>query len=279
MLERPFTGLVSRGADTLCRMTMLYSLYPREGIVFVADSRIIRPGAARPEPPQPKVLRVRRVGVTTGLIGYYGLAEVRGQPMSKWLTTLIGQWPGSTDPKKFADLVVDGLNRDARPRERKQVSGLHFGAFRHSEGRIEPVFFHIINTHGFDETTGQHKDPRDTWRSEEQLMGRDVVNLGLPPARIRWYLGEVQRLRGMPYWYRNGDMPLFGPVTGFLEVAIAHVVRVRGYGAPRAISEWRVARVLVITTSQLARAFYRGAVPTIGDKARALSVEWPRSGL
>jgi hypothetical protein len=39
---------------------MLYGLYPREGIVFVADSRIIRGGSA--EPPQPKVLRVRRVG-------------------------------------------------------------------------------------------------------------------------------------------------------------------------------------------------------------------------
>jgi hypothetical protein len=261
-------------------MTMLYSLYPREGIVFVADSRIIRPGAAKAEPPQPKVLRVRRVGVRTGLIGYYGLAQVRGQPMSKWLTTLIGQWPGSSDPQDFADLVVEGLNRDARAYERKQVSGFHFGAFRRSGGRVEPVFYHIVNTHGFDETTGLHEDPGDTWRSQEQLMGRDVVDLGLPPARIRWYLTQRQRLRGMPHWYRNGDMPVFGPVTGFLEVAIAHVVRVRGYGAPKTISEWeRVARVLVVTTSQLARAFYRGAVPTIGDRVRALSVEWPHSGL
>lgn len=258
---------------------MLYSLYPREGIVFVADSRILRPGAARAEPSQPKVLRVHRVGVTAGLIGYYGLAEVRGQPMSKWLTTLIGQWPGSNDPQEFADHLVEALNREARARERKQVSGLHFGAYRRSEGRIEPVFFHIVNTHGFDETTGLHSNPGDTWRNEEQLMGRDVVNMGLPPARIRWYLGQVQRLRGMPYWYRNGDMPVFGPVTSFLEVAIAHVVRVRGYGAPHTISDWeRVARVLVVTTSQLARAFYRGAVPTIGDRARALSVEWPLSG-
>jgi hypothetical protein len=259
---------------------MLYSLYPREGIVFVADSRIIRAGAAQAEPPQPKVVRVRRVGVTTGLIGYYGLAQVRGQPMSKWLATLIGQWPGSHDPRDFAELVVDRLNRDPWARERKHASGLHFGAFRRSEGRIEPVFFHIVNTHGFDETTGLHTDPGDTWHSQEQLMGRDVVDIGLPPAGIRWYLGQRQRLTGMPHWYRNGDMPIVGPVSGFLEIAIAHVVRVRGYRAPNTLSEWeRVARVLVVTTSQLARAFYRGAIPTIGGRARALSVEWPAGGL
>jgi hypothetical protein len=41
-------------------------------------------------------------------------------------------------------------------------------------------------------------------------------------------LRERQRDVGMAVWYRNGDMPVVGPVTGFMEVAIAHVVRVRG---------------------------------------------------
>jgi|SRR5579859_1790361 len=266
--------------DTLDIVTMLYSLYPREGIVFVADSRIVRPGSGNAQPPQPKVLRVPRVGVSTGLVGYYGLAEVRGRPMSRWLSTLAGQWPGSSDPQDYADLVVAGLNADAFSRERKQVSGLHFGAFRRSKGCIEPLFFHIVNTHGFDKATGLRTDPGDIWRSQEQLMGRDVVDMGLPPARIRWYLAQRQRLSGMPHWYRNGDMPVMGAVGGFLEIAIAHIVRVQGYRSPHTISEWeRVARVLVVTTSQLARAFYRGAVPTIGDRVRALSVEWPRAGI
>ena len=107
-------------------------------------------------------------------------------------------------------------------------------------------------------------------------MGRDVVNMGLPPSRIRWYLKQRERASGMSHWYRNGDMPVFGPVTGFLEVAIAHIVRVKGYRAPIALAHWqRIARVLVVTTSQLARAYYSGKVPTIGDKASALSVEWP----
>jgi hypothetical protein len=81
---------------------------------------------------------------------------------------------------------------------------------------VEPVLFHIVNTHDFDEKNGLHAHPGDEWRCEEQLMDRDVIGRGLPPARIRWYLSQVQRLRGMPHWHRNGDMPMFGPITGFL---------------------------------------------------------------
>jgi hypothetical protein len=261
-------------------MTMLYSLYAAEGIIFASDSRIIRLGAKQAEPPQQKVRRVYKVGLSTGLIGYYGLAQVKGEAMSSWLATLIGRWPGSREPERFADLVVDRLNRDAWARERKHVSGLHFGAFRKNGDRVEPVFFHIVNTHGFDDTTGLHTDPGDEWRCEEQLMGRDVARHGWVPSRIRQHLRERQRAVGMALWYRNGDMPVFGPITGFLEVAIAHVVRRRGYGAPNTLSGWeRMARALVVTTSQLARALYKGKVPTIGDRARVLSVEWPAGGL
>lgn len=259
-------------------MTMLYSLYSAQGITFAADSRITRPGSDRPDPPQRKVLRVRRVGVSTGLVGYYGLAQVSGRPMASWLSTLIARWAGSREPEDFADLVVEGLNRDASARERRVVSGLHFGAFRRAEGRVEPVFFHIWNTTDFDQTTGTHLNPIDEWRCQEQLMGRDLINAGAPANQVRQYLRARQAL-GMPHWYRNGDMPVFGPITGFLEVALSHVVRVRGYGAPETLSGWeRVARAMVITTSQLARAYHRGPVPSIGDKALPLSVEWPESG-
>jgi hypothetical protein len=257
-------------------MTMLYSLYAAEGIVFAADSRI-KVGAKGRAPSQRKVLRVGRVGPSEGLIGYYGLAQVGGEPMSSWLAKLISTWPGSRDPEDFADLVVDGLNRDTFAREQRHVSGLHFGAFRRSHGRFEPVFFHIFNTTGFE--GGVHTNPGNTWHCEEQLMGRDVARMNWDPARVRWHLRERQRV-GMPHWYRNGDLPVFGPVTTFLEVAVSDIVHLRGYAAPTSIAGWaRIGRVLVVTTAQLARAFHKGPVPTIGDEARVLTVEWPASGL
>lgn len=261
-------------------MTMLYSLYSSEGIIFAADSRITRPGSRGQEPPQHKVIRVSRVGVANGLIGYYGLAQIKGVPMATWLSSLIASWSGSREPEDFADFLVDRLNNEAWARERSHVSGFHFGAFRRANGHFAPMFFHIINTHGFDQMTGLHTDPGDRWRCEDHLMGRDVGRFAWNPARIRQNLRDRQRDFGMPHWYRNGDMPVFGPITGYLDVAVAHVVRVKGYGAPTSLNGWeRIAHSLVVITSQLARAYYKGVRPTIGDKPRVLSIEWPRSSL
>jgi len=256
-------------------MTMLYSLYPAEGIIFAADSRITRAGATSADPSQRKVLKVSRVGPTKGLIGYYGLAQVNGQPMASWLSHLIARWPGSRDPEDFANAVVDGLNRETRARERREVSGLHFGAFRRTQGRTEPVFFHIVNTTGFE--GGVHTNPTDEWRCEEQLMGRDAPDTGWAAPKIRQHLRERQSV-GMPMWYRNGDLPVFAPVAGLLEVAASYMTRLPGYGPPKTLAGWEhFARVLVVTTVQLVRAFYYGKVPTIGDQARVVSVEWPTS--
>ena len=163
---------------------MLYSLYTSEGIVFAADSRITRSGSAAHERSRPKVLRVGRVGPSTGLIGYYGLAQVKGRPMADWLASLIASWPGSRNPEDFADLLVECLNRDALPSERKEISGSHFGAFRGSAGRVEPLFFHVVNTHGFDVTTGLHTDPgarcRDALLVPKRRHARLRPDYGVP---------------------------------------------------------------------------------------------------
>jgi hypothetical protein len=56
----------------------------------------------------------------------------------------------------------------------------------------------VVNTHGFDVTTGLHTNPGDTWRSQEQLMARDVVDRGLAPARIRWYSNRKRLIAKSP---------------------------------------------------------------------------------
>lgn len=152
-------------------MTMLYSFYSSEGLIFAADSRITRAGQTKSEPSQQKIRRVPKVGVAQGLIGYYGLAEVGRGSMSAWLSEMINRWPGSHSPEDFADYVVGGLTRDTTPQQKKVVSGLHFGAFRSIDGRVEPLFFHIRNTYDFDEQKGVHHNLGDFWH-QEQFMDR-----------------------------------------------------------------------------------------------------------
>lgn len=257
-------------------MTMLYSLFSREGLVWAADSRITRPGSKRAEPSQRKVLRVSRVGVTDGLIGYYGLAEAGRRPMSSWLASFISAWPGSRAPEDFAVAVASGLQAVTTPAERRAVSGLHLGAFRRTiDRRVEPVFFHIRNTYDYDLSTGRHINVGPFWQ-EEQLMGRDVAALRWDPRHVRTHLGAYQREQGLPFWYRNGDIMLFGALTTALQSALMQIGRLSNYSSPTTLGAWeRVARTMVITTAQIARAYNRGRIPTIGDQARVLSVPWP----
>ncbi|MGO9964936.1 MAG: hypothetical protein ACLPUG_16110 [Acidimicrobiales bacterium] len=256
-------------------MTMLYSFYSSEGLIWAADSRITRTGQTRPEPSQEKVCRVPAVGVARGLIGYYGLAEVGHSSMAAWLAQMIRHWPGSHSPDDFANYVVDGLARETTPPQRKEVSGLHFGAFRSSEGRVEPVFFHIRNTYDFDGEKGVHFNIGDFW-SEEQLMGRDVQRMRWSPSHVRNELRKLQQAQGLPLWYRNGDLAMFPKVTGMLQFAFMQIGHLDGYGSPSSLEAWEtLARTMVITTTKVARCFSRAPFPTIGDSARVLGEPWP----
>ena len=83
-------------------------------------------------------------------------------------------------------------------------------------------------------------------------MARDVPSLNWQPKNVRRRLGEFQRLNGLPYWYRNGDLPLFARVTDHLRSALREVSRLPGYATPNDLHSWeRIARSMVITTSAI----------------------------
>jgi hypothetical protein len=128
-------------------MTMLYSLYTAEGIVFAADSRITAQGVGQPLPPQRKVLPVPQLGFAGGVIGFFGLAQVAGQPMTDWLQRVISDWPGAADAGDFARHLAGRLAADAhaRARETRRMSGFHIGTFERHEGRVVPTFLFVRN--------------------------------------------------------------------------------------------------------------------------------------
>jgi hypothetical protein len=53
--------------------------------------------AARAQGHRPKVFRIPRMGIgRAGVVGHWGLAQVRTQPMSAWLPGLAAAWPGGS---------------------------------------------------------------------------------------------------------------------------------------------------------------------------------------
>lgn len=249
---------------------MLASLYAAEGIVFAADSQITGSPDRAALPPQRKVLRVRGVGVGDGLIGYFGLAQVNGGPMTQWLRREARKWQGGS-AESLADYLAGRLSSDLTSRERKEASRFHIGAFERRGEYILPVFVFLRNSHSL--VNGIHGNVGKFHR-DEQLLGDYWKHVSA--SDLRRALSQHQRKAGLPFWLRNGDLRFFGPVWDGVQQAAQLIVAQPGYQTPSMLSDWeRFARTLIITTSQLYRVLYQSGAPLIGNKVVVESLPWP----
>jgi hypothetical protein len=250
---------------------MLASLYSAEGVVFAADSQVTEPGTTwKALPAQQKVFRVRGVGTGDGLVGFFGLAQVRGEPMTQWLRSQFRAWRGGS-AQSLADFLAEVLRRDLSPHESGVVSGFHIGAFEKREGIAVPVFVFLRNTHSFQD--GVHGSIGD-FHQDEQFLGHYAR--GIPLSKLRAAIRDHQRSEGLPFWLRNGDLTFFAPVWDGIQSAAKTIVSSPDYRTPTTLVEWeRFARTLIVTTSQLYRVLWSGGAPLIGNRPRVASLPWP----
>lgn len=255
-------------------MTILYSFYSAEGIVFAADSRITRRGARGPLPAQSKVLPIPGLGESSGVIGYFGLAQVAGQPMDDWLRDVIAKYTFFNDADSFARYLIARIEGEGTPAELAEVSGFHIGTFDKRGAIVVPSFTFVRNAHTFQ--GGRYSNVGRFMLPDEQLLGRDLK--AVPLAHVRDALRTRQKATGMPHWYRNGDVPYFGPITSLLEVALQGLVQQpkSRFCAPTSLDSWsRLARTLVASTGSLYRIYFAGVTPPVGDRVVVETVSWP----
>lgn len=251
-------------------MTMLYSLFTAQGIVFAADSQITAQGEKSPRPSQRKVFRVPHLGVAPegGVIGFFGLAEVRSLTMSDWLRKLIAEPQRPGDVGEFGEYLVQRLVHDATPLQLEHSSGFHIGAFVREEGLALPVMRYASNIYGsYADVQQYYVDPQDH-------IARDW---NVPRSALRDLLGRRQGQFGFPHWYRNGDLPNFAPLTNVVKEAIEYLVCSGHYfRAPSTIEDWQLlGRSLVVMVSQLHRVYHAGSPVSIGNRPVAVGVRWP----
>jgi hypothetical protein len=257
-------------------MTMLYSLYTAEGIVFAADSQITAQGEARPRQSQTKVLRVPHLGAATegGVIGFFGLAEVGRQTMTDWLRQVIAEPRRPADPYQFGEYLVGRLLHDASPVQLQYPSGFHIGAFAREDGLMLPVFRYASNIHG-QNPDGSYTNIGAYSFDHQDHLARDFQ--AIPRPTLRKALRQRQNNFGFPHWYRNGDLGHFALLTNVVEAVIGHLVRADAYfESPDTLKGWEVlGRSLVVTVSQLHRAYHTEGPASIGGRPVALGVKWP----
>src|SRR6266851_3710394 len=243
-------------------MTILYSLYTGEGIVFAAD-RLITKAAAQGtrefvSTNDPKVFRAPGVGAHNqgALISYFGQAYVGSQPMAVWLRNKIVGYPGSPTLQNFAQHVTDSFRAEAGPVQRKQMLGFHMGGYELHGNQRKPVFYFARNAE-INEVTGGysllHQDA--SFDIDEQFL----VNCGPASSQqIRSMLRSAAKNNlGIPAWYRNGDVRAFANVTGALEAGIRGLVtQMPGYKVPNSLQKWAALAGLFISAPSATAQIY-----------------------
>lgn len=262
-------------------MTLLVSLYTSQGIVFAADSAITRDGRRGIErlPKQEKFLKTSRVGVSGGLVGYFGLAEVGAEPMSVWLRRVLDRWNGSLSVGDLGNYLCDALNEAVPDAHRHGVpSGFHIGAFETRAGSPVPVFRYVWNYRDLDEETGVYSGFSD-YQSDEHFPRGQAAFADLSPARMRQGLRAWETTEGVPFWFRNGELAFSAQAWHGLTWAIRQVVRNqshRGFALPDDLARWeQLADSLVRTNGRLFAMLKQEGPPTIEGPYRKASIPWP----
>jgi hypothetical protein len=257
-------------------MTVLYSFFSSEGVVFAADRMLTKrlPGGktAFHSLTESKLFRVPNVSYGKGdaLLGYFGCAEVGGQSMARWLRGFFRKWPGGT-PAQFAGELVQAVTDEQTQWQRRQVLGFHLAAYERIGGYTVPGFWFIRN--GEINAAGRYAMLTGGFHVDEQLRQRDFSAVN--PSALRDRLRQIQRVYGMPYWYRNGDLDAFVHVADALKDAIYRVKQTRGYRVPTTLENWeQLARVLVVASCRIAKALYATGTPTIGGRPTTEIVKW-----
>jgi hypothetical protein len=260
------------------------TLYTARGVVFAADSSITVKRGSRPArlPKQEKFLRTKRVGISGGVVGYFGLAQVRDEPMDKWLRRRLDRFPGSPRVAELGDHLRDELNRAVPHQHRtNNPSGFHIGAFERRQRYPVPVLQYVSNIQNLDERTGVysgfveyssaehfpiHPNPNSQWR--------DVA-----PSEMRTELRKWERTRGLPIWFRNGQLAFSARAWQGLTWAIADItqnLRGAGFRLPDDLRRWeQLADALVRTNGHLYALLNTSGAATIEGPYRKTSIAWP----
>jgi hypothetical protein len=266
---------------TMKLMTLLVTLYTARGIVFAADSAITVDRGTAPTrlPKQEKFLRTKRVGMSGGVVGYFGLAQVGSEPMDMWLRRALDRWYGSTRVGDLGDYLRDELNGAVpRAHRTRNPSGFHIGAFESRDGVAVPVFQYVSNYKTLDVQTGIYSGFSD-YRSEEHFPRSHAAWNNVAPSQMRRELRNWERTQGVPMWFRNGQLVFSARACAALTWAIGDItqnLRGSGFGLPDDLDRWeQLADTLVRTNGRLFALLNTRGVPTIEGPYRKTSIPWP----
>jgi hypothetical protein len=263
-------------------MTLLVNFYTSKGIVFAADRAItVRTprGLERWEKgsKQRKIHKVAQLGLTGGVIGFFGLAIVGTEPMDTWLRRTLNAWPGSRTVAELGVYLRDELNRCVDPGQREtNASGFHIGAFESRSGAPMPVMQYVSNINQL--TDGRYSDFR-AYVTDEHFPQHPSGPEAPPhaPAELREILRVYAKEHAMPMWFRNGDLPFAARTWEGVEAAVRSIISTEpGFTVPDTLEHWgALARAVLRLAADLYPVLVSNGAPSIEGPFDVVHIPWP----
>ncbi len=198
-------------------MTVVVTRITNQGIIFCTDRRLSIGNQRSRE--VTKFLPIHRLNAG---ICYFGVAQVRGIQLTRWLRAFV-QHSQDVTISDFANNLRTALTAQMLPAEKSSGTGFQIAGYETIRGVIAPTFWHVRNFSGMN---GYGYLPgTSTFDASEDFLQRDVANI--PVAGLQSYLS------GQHHIYRNGMLFPYVQVFSFFE-------QLRGALPSQNSSQWTI---------------------------------------
>jgi len=262
-------------------MSILLSVYFREGIVFAADKNATLTFADGTRDVEVgKFTKVLAWPYRRAAVGWCGLGSLGGLPTDDWLRVFIAQHRDFDDLDQLAANLVRAIQvdfdreyaTDPPPADAGLI--IHLGGFKAVGEQVVPAMYHIYNVDMEGGTYGpaarlfvQSEDVKaqfDEWGPEDY------------PARVQERLGEMLDERDHILWFNNGAMfPIFNILKGHLWSALSDLRRLTSQ--PASLDDLQAYCRMAV--SLYGSWFEEHSLPhqrAVGGGVDAVSIPWPR---
>lgn len=263
-------------------MSILLSLYTKDGIVFAADKNLTWADKAQVvfEGHLTKVLVWLNRKAVIGFVGLaHGLEDLQ---MDEWLRIFIAETREFQTLREVADILSQRLQTAysrLRVRSPKPPLIIHLGGFD-SVGDVQtPMLYVVTNVPGLDGNGGYLPTrSKFAWNEEVRPQFENWPTPSKYPEEIRQRFREMEE-RDHFLWFNNGDRyPAFNIFKGALYAAFSIVRQAYGSSskAPWTLFDWQAYAKMAV---ELHGLYYRHTLPphqrVVGGGVDMCSIPWP----
>jgi hypothetical protein len=258
-------------------MSILLSLYVKDGIVFAADKNVTLSDAKSGQQTvlEGDLTKVLLWPNRKAVIGFVGLAELEDLSMDDWLRLFISETRDFQHLKDVADLLCERLQ--AKVPKSKPHLLMHLGGFELIAGIHTPMLYLITNVIGL-APKGDYQETSPIFNVTEDLKSRfeGYKNPSKYPDEVRKRFAEMEE-RDHFQWFNNGTRyDAFNTFKGALFAALRAIREIDDPKTPYTLSDWIIYAKMAV---ELHGSYFRNAyVPdkrVVGGGADVCYIPWP----